>query len=213
MAAVARMANSVPPNRCWHSHCRGRTLNRLSIKPIFAHAQKKKGPLDYYRVVGRVFTRQRRPVLWKRFTLYAVAKFRIAEVAELLGVSDDTVRRWIDAGKLPVERDKSRWMVVDGVALAAFAQDHARVPSDPISRIGSSARNRFVGLVTNVIADTVMTQIELQCGSHRVVSLMSTEAAQELDLQPGSLAVAVVKSTQVICEVPYKPHAPTAESA
>lgn len=202
----------MPPSRCCHSHCRGRpeqVINGTGLSPI-----PEEGALNYYHVVGRVFTRQRRPVLWERFTLYAVAKFRIAEVAELLGVSDDTVRRWIDAGKLPVERDKSRWMVVDGVALAAFAQGHhARVPSDPISRIGSSARNRFVGLVTNVIADTVMTQIELQCGSHRVVSLMSTEAAQELGLQPGSLAVAVVKSTQVICEVPYKPHTPTAESA
>jgi molybdopterin-binding protein len=140
-------------------------------------------------------------------------KFRIAEVAELLGVSDDTVRRWIDSGKLPVERGQSRWMVVDGVALAAYAQGHARTPCDPISRIGSSARNRFVGLVTNVIADTVMTQIELQCGPHRVVSLMSTEAAQELGLQPGSLTVAVVKSTQVICEVPYKTYTSTPESA
>jgi len=91
-----------------------------------------------------------------------VPKFRIATVAELLGVSDDTVRRWIDTGKLPVEREQSSCMVVDGVALAAFARDHARAPSDPLSRIGSSARNRFVGLVTKVTADTVMTQIELQ---------------------------------------------------
>jgi molybdopterin-binding protein len=142
-----------------------------------------------------------------------VPKFRIATVAELLGVSDDTVRRWIDTGKLPVEREQSSCMVVDGVALTAFARDHARAPSDPLSRIGSSARNRFVGLVTKVTADTVMTQIELQCGPHRVVSLMSTEAAQELGLQPGSLAVAVVKSTQVICEISYKPHTSTAESA
>jgi len=129
-------------------------------------------------------------------------QFRIAEAAELLGVSDDTVRRWLDTGQLPVERDRSRRMVIDGAALAAFARDNAHPTPEPISPVTRSARNRFVGLVTNVIADTVMTQVEVQCGPHRVVSLMSTEAAQELGLAPGSLAVAVVKSTQVIIETP-----------
>lgn len=146
-------------------------------------------------------------------TLYAVLKFRIAAAAELLGVSDDTVRRWIDTGKLAVERDASRLMVLDGATLAAFAQNQAQPPSDPTSPIGSSARNRLVGLVTKVVSDTVMTQIEVQCGPHRVVSLMSTEAAQDLDLQPGSLVVAVIKSTQVLIETPSKPHVFTAESA
>ena len=133
--------------------------------------------------------------------------------AELLGVSDDTVRRWIDNGKLAVERDQSRVMVIDGATLAAFIQDHAHAPSDPTSLIGSSARNRLVGLVTNVISDTVMTQIEAQCGPYRVVSLMSTEAAQDLGLQRGSLVVAVIKSTQVLVETPHKPHLSIAESA
>jgi len=142
-----------------------------------------------------------------------VPKFRIATAAELLGVSDDTVRRWIDSGRLAVERDQSRLMVVDGAALAAFAQDHAHAPSDPTAPVGSSARNRLVGLVTNVLSDTVMTQIVVQCGPHRVVSLMSTEAAQDLDLQPGSLVVAVVKSTQVLIETPHRSHVFTAESA
>jgi molybdopterin-binding protein len=142
-----------------------------------------------------------------------VPKFHIAAAAELLGVSDDTVRRWIDTGKLPVERDASRLMMIDGVTLAAFAQDQAHLPSDPTSPIGSSARNRLVGLITKVISDTVMTQIEVRCGPHRVVSLMSTEAAQELDLQPGSLVVAVIKSTQVLIETPSKPHVFPVESA
>jgi molybdopterin-binding protein len=138
-----------------------------------------------------------------------VSKFRIPDAAELLGVSDDTVRRWIDHGQLPVEREQSRRMVIDGAALAAFAQDHAHPAPDPTSNDGRSARNRFVGLVTNVIADTVMTQIELQCGPHRVVSLISAEAARELGLVPGSLAVAVVASTQVVIETPAKPpHSP-----
>lgn len=140
-------------------------------------------------------------------------KFRIAEAAELLGVSDDTVRRWVDSGQLPVERDRSRRMVIEGAALAAFAQDHARPAPDPLSQVGRSARNRFVGLVTNVIADTVMTQIEVQCGPHRVVSLMSTEAARELGLAPGSLVVAVVKSTQVLIDTPNTPHTSAAEGS
>jgi molybdopterin-binding protein len=134
-----------------------------------------------------------------------VPKFRIAVAAELLGVSDDTVRRWIDNGKLAVERNQSRTMVIDGATLAAFAQHHARARSDPRLPVSSSARNRLAGLVTKVVSDTVMTQIEVQCGPHRVVSLMSTEAAQELDLQPGSLVVAVVKSTQVLVETPSRP--------
>jgi molybdopterin-binding protein len=139
-------------------------------------------------------------------------KFRIAEAAELLGVSDDTVRRWIDSGRLPAERDQARRMVIDGATLAAFAQNQAH-PARDTSQVSRSARNQFVGLVTNIVTDTVMTQIELQCGPHRVVSLMSTEAAQELGLEPGSLAVAVVKSTQVHIEIPTKPHISTAETA
>ena len=109
-------------------------------------------------------------------------KFRIIEAAQLLGVSDDTVRRWIDSGRLPGEHDRPGPMVIDGATLATFAQSLAH-PAPDTSQVGRSARNRFVGLVTNVITDTVMTQIELQCGPHRVVSLMSTEAARELGLQ------------------------------
>ena len=75
------------------------------------------------------------------------------------------------------------------------------LPADP-SEIGRSARNRFVGLVTEILSDTVMSQVELQCGPHRVVSLMSTEAVRELGLEPGSVAIAVVKATTVIVETP-----------
>lgn len=138
--------------------------------------------------------------LRKRIYLQYVPKFRIAKAAKLLGVSDDTVRRWLHSGQLPLDRDQSRRMVIDGVALAAFAHDRARPAADAPSQVGRSARNQFVGLVTNVITDTVMTHVELQCGPHRVVSLMSTEAARELGLEPGCLVVAVVKSTQVVLE-------------
>ena len=128
-------------------------------------------------------------------------QFRIAEAARLLGVSDDTVRRWVEAGTLPVQTDASNRKVVDGAALAEFARRNANAAPDP-SGVGRSARNRFVGLVTEVITDKVMAQVEMQCGPHRVVSLMSSEAARELGLAPGVLAVAVIKSTNVVVETP-----------
>lgn len=127
--------------------------------------------------------------------------FRIADAARLLGVSDDTVRRWVEAGALPARPDASNRKVIDGAALAAFAREHAAAAPDP-SDVGRSARNRFVGLVTSVVADRVMAQVEVQCGPHRVVSLMSSEAVRELGLEPGALAVAVVKSTNVVIETP-----------
>ncbi|HKS45170.1 MAG TPA: helix-turn-helix transcriptional regulator [Amycolatopsis sp.] len=128
-------------------------------------------------------------------------QFRLSEAAGLLGVSDDTVRRWVRAGQLTASSDPAGRKVVDGAELAAFARTQATRPEDP-SEVGRSARNRFVGLVTEVTADKVMAQVELQCGPHRVVSLMSTEAVRELGLRPGVLAVAVVKATQVVVETP-----------
>jgi molybdopterin-binding protein len=130
-----------------------------------------------------------------------VPQFRIAEAARLLGVSDDTVRRWVDAGVLPVRVDASNRKVIDGARLAEFARDQAHAAPDPTG-IRRSARNRLVGLVTDIVSDRVMSQVEIQCGPHRVVSLMSTEAVKELGLEPGSLAVAVIKSTNVIVETP-----------
>jgi molybdopterin-binding protein len=129
-----------------------------------------------------------------------MSQIRIREAADLLGVSDDTVRRWIDNGTLAAGADESGRMTVDGVDLARLASEHAARPDDPAGTV-SSARNRFVGLVTRVVSDPVMSQVELQCGPHRVVSLMSTEAVRELGLTAGSVAVAVVKATTVIVEV------------
>ncbi|GAA2337636.1 helix-turn-helix transcriptional regulator [Saccharopolyspora halophila] len=128
-------------------------------------------------------------------------QYRIAEAAGLFGVSDDTVRRWVDGGQLPTGRDASGRQVIDGATLAEFARTQARATPDP-SGVGRSARNRWVGLVTDVVSDRVMSQVEIQCGPHRVVSLMSTEAVRELGLEPGALAVAVVKSTNVVVETP-----------
>lgn len=125
---------------------------------------------------------------------------RVREAAELLGVSDDTIRRWIEDGELPTGSDQSGRKTVDGAALAAYSRKNAAAaPKDPLS-VASSARNRFAGLVTRVVTDTVMAQVEMQCGPFTVVSLMSSEAVRELNLEPGSVAVAVVKATTVIVE-------------
>jgi molybdopterin-binding protein len=132
-------------------------------------------------------------------------QFRIREASELLGVSDDTVRRWIDAGRLTVTTDPGGRNVVAGADLAAFAQSLAGDHPAPGPVRSESARNRFVGLVTRVVRDTVMAQVEIQAGPHRVVSLMSREAADELELEPGVLAIAAIKSTNVVVELPERP--------
>ncbi|WP_286216885.1 TOBE domain-containing protein [Paraoerskovia sediminicola] len=130
--------------------------------------------------------------------------YRVSEAADLLGVSDDTVRRWLAAGELDASTDDAGRKVVDGAELAAFAGSTA--PGAPAVGSGpTSARNRFVGLVTAVTSDPVMSQVEILSRGHRVVSLMSTEAVRELGLAPGSLAVAVVKATTVIVETPAVP--------
>jgi molybdopterin-binding protein len=131
-----------------------------------------------------------------------MATYRIRQAADLLGVSDDTVRRWAESGRLRTTTEGSR-QVVDGRALAALAEEIAegeRPEPGPVVR--ASARNRFVGLVTRVVRDQVMAQVEIQAGPHRVVSLMSREAADELELEPGVLAIAAVKSTNVVVELP-----------
>ncbi|MCV7097902.1 TOBE domain-containing protein [Mycobacterium kubicae] len=134
-----------------------------------------------------------------------MAQLRIREAAQLLGVSDDTVRRWIDQGSLPVSTDESGRKVIAGSALAEFARSNAaRLPANPL-KVRSSARNRFVGLVTKVVMDQVMAHVEMQCGPFTVVSLMSAEAARELKLEAGSIAVAVVKATNVIIDTPAEP--------
>jgi molybdopterin-binding protein len=125
--------------------------------------------------------------------------YRVTDAARLLGVSDDTVRRWIDQGHLDVT--DARPVEVTGTSLAAHAVRLGAATPDP-SDVLSSARNRFVGLVTRLQVDGVMAQVDIQAGPHRIVSLMSAEAVTELGLEVGALAVAVVKATTVIVETP-----------
>jgi molybdopterin-binding protein len=130
--------------------------------------------------------------------------FRIREAAGLLGVSDDTLRRWADGGRVETTTDAAGRLAVDGVALARLAQDLAEAADHGEGRmvVARSARNRFQGLVTRVVRDTVMAQVEIQAGPYRVVSLLSREAADELSLEPGMLAIAAVKATNVSVEIP-----------
>jgi len=130
-----------------------------------------------------------------------VTVLKIAEAAGLLGVSEDTVRRWAEAGRLETTRLPSGRQGIDGRVLAEAAVRLADSgEAGPI--VAQSARNRFRGIVTKVTRDGVMAQVELQSGPHRVVSLMSREAADELGLEPGVVAVAAVKSTNVVVEIP-----------
>ena len=127
--------------------------------------------------------------------------YRIADAAHLLGVSDDTARRWAESGKFTTTTDEAGRLAVDGAELAQFAMTLSD-PLEPGPVVQASARNRLVGIVTRVVRDTVMAQVELLCGGHRIVSLMSREAADELGLEPGVLAIAAIKSTNVVVELP-----------
>lgn len=130
--------------------------------------------------------------------------FRIKEAAQLLGVSDDTVRRWAEVGRITTSTDLSGRHVIDGAVLARFAEEIAESSGDPAGHVvvAESMRNRFTGLVTRVVRDTVMAQVEIQAGPHRFVSLLSREAADDLGLEPGVLVVAAVKATNVSVEIP-----------
>jgi molybdopterin-binding protein len=137
-------------------------------------------------------------------TVFGVPTFRIKQAADLLGVSDDTVRRWAEGGRITTTTDMAGRQVIDGAALARFAEEAAGAGGGADSRVvvAESMRNRFTGLVTRVVRDTVMAQVEIQAGPHRFVSLLSREAVDDLGLEPGVLAVAAVKATNVSVEIP-----------
>nr|WP_210743709.1 helix-turn-helix transcriptional regulator [Nocardia cerradoensis] len=134
--------------------------------------------------------------------LAIVTNLRISEVAALLGVSDDTVRRWIEQGRLPEIRLDSGRKGVRGADLAEVLRGQHAEAHEPGVTVAASARNRMRGIVTRIVKDTVMAQVEMQAGPFRLVSLVSRESVDELGLEVGSIAVASVKSTHVVVEIP-----------
>ncbi|WP_440694843.1 TOBE domain-containing protein [Clavibacter nebraskensis] len=131
-------------------------------------------------------------------------RYRVSEAAALIGVSDDTLRRWADAGRLDLVRGEGRLIQVDGVQLAHLATELAAdgaLAASGARRSPTSARNRMPGIVTRVVRDGVMAQVEIQAGPFRMVSLISREAADELGLEVGAPAVATVKATNVGVEL------------
>ena len=130
-----------------------------------------------------------------------MTQMRVSEAAALLGVSSDTVRRAIDGGRLTSHRDDAGRTVVEGSEVAALAQEHSH-PAE-VGVVGaSSARNQLRGIVTRIVSDTVMSQVDIQAGPFRLVSLLSTEAVEEMGLEVGSVAIATVKATNVGLGVP-----------
>ena len=127
-------------------------------------------------------------------------QYRSGQLAELLGVSTDTVRRWCDEGKLETVRTEGGHRIVEGPELARFVRQGDEA-YEPEQLHFQSARNRFNGVVTRVERDKLTAIIELRAGRFRVVSLLTREAADALELEEGDMASAVVKATDVIIEI------------
>jgi molybdopterin-binding protein len=126
---------------------------------------------------------------------------RIGEAAESIGVSTDTLRRWVEDGRVQAERTSGGQRTIARAEVNRLLAERRRAGADrPI--VAQSARNRFVGVITSVRADTVAAVVEVQAGPHRLVSLLTREAVDELGLVPGKEVVCVVKATDVIVEVP-----------
>ncbi|MEU5208443.1 TOBE domain-containing protein [Streptomyces sp. NPDC020742] len=128
--------------------------------------------------------------------------YSIGQAAALLGVSSETVRRWADGGQLRMERDGAGNRVLDGVGLAAFAKERATGLHPVPGEVQTSVRNSFAGIVTKVTMDQVIAQVEIQSGPHRLVSVVSREAVEELGIEVGVTATARVKSTHVHIDRP-----------
>jgi molybdopterin-binding protein len=129
-------------------------------------------------------------------------QLKVSEAAALAGVSDDTIRRWADSGRLDLIKGPTGPSLIDGAQLARLLQELSTQSAiiTPTSR--TSTRNRLVGIVTRVTKDTVMAQVDLQVGPFRMVSLISREAVDELGIEVGTVAAATVKATSVSLSLP-----------
>ncbi|MCM2423489.1 TOBE domain-containing protein [Streptomyces sp. RKAG293] len=131
-----------------------------------------------------------------------MSSYSIGQAARVLGVSPETVRRWADGGHIRMDRHGPGNRVIDGVSLAAFAKERAAgVPTGP-DAVATSLRNAFSGIVTGVTLDDVAAQVEMQAGPHRIVSVVTREAVEELGLAVGVTVTARVKSTDVHIDKP-----------
>ena len=132
---------------------------------------------------------------------HPVARIRVGQAAEMLGVSIETLRRWETDGRLRMERSEGGQRLIEIDEVARLLDERRRASADrPI--VAQSARNRFPGIVTRVERDGVAAVVEVIAGPHRLVSLMTAEAVDELDLKVGDEAVCVVKATNVMVEIP-----------
>jgi len=123
--------------------------------------------------------------------------YTIGQAARLLGVSPDTARRWADAGRVATHRDEGGRRLIDGRDLAAFSVELAKSAGTEEETSYTSVRNAFPGIVTAIKLGDVAAQVEIQAGPHRLVSLLTREAVEELGLEVGMEATARVKSTNV----------------
>jgi molybdopterin-binding protein len=130
-----------------------------------------------------------------------VAPLRVGQAAEMLGVTVETLRRWEADGRLHTTRSAGGQRLVPIAEVSRLLRDRRReTPDRPI--VAQSARNRFPGIVTRIVRDTVAAVVEIQAGPHRMVSLMTAEAIDDMDLRVGDEVVGVVKATNVIVEIP-----------
>ena len=132
---------------------------------------------------------------------HAASRLRVGQAAEMLGVSVETLRRWEAEGRLRMARSEGGQRLVDVAEVSRLLDERRKASIDrPI--VAQSARNRFAGIVTRIERDRVAAVVEVIAGPHRLVSLMTAEAIDDLDLKVGDEAVCVVKATNVIVEIP-----------
>lgn len=133
--------------------------------------------------------------------------YRISLIAQLLNVSDDTIRRWLEEGLIEVADPDQRPRRVSGASVVRFLRERPeahRAFLGSAVRSRQSLRNHLPGIITDIVTDKVMAQVEMQCGPYRVVSLISSEAVREMQLEVGTIAAAQIKATNVSIQGPLR---------